>query len=55
MLEGVVNLMIPFNKSPITNNSIKYIEDALNKKTSGDGQYTKKCRRVCSVQLCASA
>jgi len=35
--------VISFNKSPVTANSIKYIQDALVRKTGGDGSYTKKC------------
>jgi len=35
--------MIVFNKSPLVENSHKYINDALSRKTSGDGIYTKKC------------
>jgi dTDP-4-amino-4,6-dideoxygalactose transaminase len=37
--------MIPFNKPPVTNNELKYIEDAIKKgKLCGDGEYTKKCQ-----------
>ena len=36
-------LSIPFSKSPITVNSEKYIKQALEQKTSGDGEFTKKC------------
>jgi len=35
--------MIAFNRSPVVTNSLKYIEDALLQKTSGDGGYTRKC------------
>jgi len=35
--------MIAFNRSPVTANSNKYIHEALLKKTSGDGAFTKKC------------
>ena len=32
-----------FNKTPVTPNAGKYIKQALSQKTSGDGNYTKKC------------
>jgi len=36
-------LVIPFNKSPVAANSKKYIAQALSQKTSGDGEFSKKC------------
>ena len=36
-------MVIPFNKSPVAANSKKYIAQALSQKTSGDGEFSKKC------------
>ena len=34
---------IPFNRQPVTNTSAGYMLEALRKKGSGDGEFTKKC------------
>ena len=36
---------IPFSRSPIAPNSATYISHALDKKVSGDGDFTEKCSR----------
>ena len=37
--------MIIFNKSPVTATTSIYIDEALSRKTSGDGMFTRKCSK----------
>ncbi len=46
--------MINFNIPPVTGNEIKYITEAIaNKKISGDGAFTKRCREFMEKRFCA--